>query len=149
MKLLVIAVVLAVASSTVKSNSFQMTEEQSKSMLKTFMLTIMRSSYGLDFTCAQCETVNKEAIQIISAFFLTWKPIGKKICEYITKKSSLTQLGCMTLLESYIPIIEKSFTKLFIINKGFLCSFSRKGPAGCGRFLVSAKHCCPRHCRAN
>ena len=27
-------------------------------------------------------------------------------------------------------------------------SFSRKGPAGCGRILVSAKHCCPRHCRA-
>ena len=27
-------------------------------------------------------------------------------------------------------------------------SVLRKGPAGCGKVLVSAKHCCPRHCRA-
>ena len=30
-----------------------------------------------------------------------------------------------------------------------LRSFSRKGPAGCGRLLVSAKHCCPQHFHAN
>ena len=33
---------------------------------------------------------------------------------------------------------------------GILClhSFSRKGPAGCGKLLVSAKHCHLQHCCA-
>jgi sphingomyelin phosphodiesterase len=99
------------------------TEEQSKSLLKDFMLAMMRSTYGYNFSCEQCQKVNKEATELMSVFFLSWKPFMSKVCQYIGTKSVMTKDGCIALMGSYVPIVEKAFTKLFILNKGFICSF--------------------------
>lgn len=124
MKLSWLAIVVALlAIGNVCGTNRQLSEIESTSMLRDFMLAMMKSTYGDKFTCEQCQVVNKEATELLSAFFLGWKPFGEKICTYISNKSTMTKFGCMTLLESYVPIVQKSFTRLFILNKGFICSF--------------------------
>ena len=96
---------------------------QADSMLRDFLLATMRSTFGFNFTCEQCQKVNKEVTALLGVFFLNWKPFGEVACGYIGKKSTMTKEGCMTLLDSYVPIVNKAYTRLFILNHGFICGF--------------------------
>ena len=119
--LLVFFIAMSSVTSQISKKPF---EQKSEDMLKSFMLTVMRASYGFNFTCDQCQKVEKEATQLISTVLLNWKPLMGTVCKILSQKSQLTEAGCNVLMSKYVPIVEKTFTRLFILNTGLVCSFA-------------------------
>lgn len=120
-RLVVLAAIVAMA--TCKS-LFTLSDEDVNSISKTVMKSVIQSTYGEEFTCEKCETLQTEVKDVLSALFLGgYIPIANFLCKIVAEKGVVTEEGCHLLVKHYIPAFEKSFFKLFVQHDGFICSF--------------------------
>ena len=121
MKVFILAVMMAVASC---KSLFALSDDDVNSISKTVMQSVVQATYGEEFTCEKCETLQTEIKDVLSALFLGgYIPLSKFLCKIVAEKSVITEDGCKMLVKHYIPAFEKSFYKLFVQHDGFICSF--------------------------
>lgn len=103
--------------------SLQLPEVEVDKIVKNVMKTVIRFSYGKDFDCEECKKVENEVKELLTAFFVTWKPIIGDICKALAERSTLTEEGCNTIVGRYVPIFQHSFNRLMIFHHGLICTF--------------------------
>lgn len=101
-----------------------LSEEDQDNILRGLMKGLAQLSFGKDnMTCADCVKIENEFSAVLAGFFATWKPVMAQVCKQVSETSTLTEDGCNTIVGRYIPIIETSYSRLFILNHGVICQF--------------------------
>lgn len=95
-----------------------------KNLFGTIADQMLTMTFGQKYTCEQCTSVETEVTEVLGALFVGWKPILGEICKIIAEKSTLTDVGCNTILGRYVPIFEQSYVKLMVQNHGVICGFT-------------------------
>ena len=96
-----------------------MTEDLMRSIIKTVYV----EKFGGNMTCDDCHKKELALTEFLTGLFADWKPIMGEVCAILGNKTTLTKDGCDTLMANFVPIVQSSFTKLFILHNGLLCHF--------------------------
>ena len=101
-----------------------LTEEDHDNILRGLMKGLAQLTFGKEnMTCPDCVKIENEFSAVLAGFFATWKPVMAQVCKQVSETSTLTEDGCNTIVGRYIPIIETSYSRLFILNHGLICQF--------------------------
>jgi sphingomyelin phosphodiesterase len=104
--------------------SEMLSQEDQDNILRGLMNGLAEFTFGKkNMTCADCVKIENDFSAVMAGFFAAWKPIMAEVCKEVAQTSTLTEDGCNTIVGRYIPVIESSYSRLFIANHGLICQF--------------------------